>query len=89
MIRHAGPLHNWKARQNIFDCIDNFIGTHGDAVIHAAVRFNVSKSTIYTWISEGSVVHKNNSTRNGTNNRKITLLYYLDHIDWVYLVNFY
>ena len=87
MIRHEGPLLNWRSRQNVFDCIDNFIGTHGQAVTHAATRFNIGKRTIYTWISEGSVVHKENSTRNGTNNRKIEryhldyLLYYLDNID--------
>ena len=74
---------NWKHRQDVFECIDNFIGT----VIHAAGRYNIGETTIYTWISEGSVVHKKNSTRNGTNNRKIEryhldyLLYYLDNID--------
>ena len=54
MIRHEGPLLNWRSRQNVFDCIDNFIGTHGQAVTHAASRFNIGKRTIYTWISKVS-----------------------------------
>jgi len=78
-------LYNWRYRKNVFDAIDDYIGTH--AVKYAAFRFNVGVTTIYEWIKDGSVVHKKNSTRDGTNNRRILkyhldwILYYLRNID--------
>jgi transposase len=87
MIRHSGPLYNWRSRKDVFDAIDDYIGTHGKAVKYAAFRFKVGVTTIYEWIKEGSVVHKKNSTRDGTNNRRISkyhldwILYYLRNID--------
>lgn len=85
MIRHSGPLHNWRTRQNVFNCINDYIGTHGKAVIFAGYRYNVGVRTIYTWIANGSIVHHKNSTRDGTNNRKITHF----HLEYLkdYLMN--
>ena len=79
VIRHPGPLYNWKSRQNVFDCIDNYIGTHGKAVEYAAYRFNIGITTIYNWIRDGSIVHKKNSTRDGTNNRIMPKY----HVEWI------
>ena len=87
MIKHAGPKLNWFTRQNVFQCIDDYIGSHGQAVKYAAFRFNVCKTSIYEWLKDGAIVHKPNATRNGANNRLISryhldyLLYYLRNID--------
>ena len=58
MIKHAGPKLNWFTRQNVFQCIDDYIGSHGQAVKYAAFRFNVCKTSIYEWLKDGAIVHK-------------------------------
>ena len=64
MSRHApGAMYNWKARQNVFDCIANYVGSHGEAVIYTSKKFDISESTIYRWIADGSIVNTGKQTK--------------------------
>ena len=85
--RPVGRLYNWKTREKVFDCINSYVGSHGQAVQYTAERFDISKTTIYQWESDGSIIDIGKQTRNGDNNVLMStyhtqfLINYLSNID--------